>query len=101
MSNYNPYNGGRAAFARGKPQKPTNDKNFMEHYGSLVPKEGSLAGMGNAIRAAKQEAMTEWKSGWLDAQAEAEKPVAKKKAKKKVTKKKTSKKKVSKKTSKK
>jgi hypothetical protein len=107
MSNYNPFSGGKAAFARGSRPNPTDDKRFMEYFSSLsMPSgEGSeLHGAGRALRKAKQSAMLEFKKGWLEAQAEAEKlaePVAKKKTKKKTTKKKTSKKKVSKKKSKK
>ena len=101
MSNYNPYEGGKAAFARGSRPNPTDDKKFMEYYSSLSAPSGEgseLQGTGRTLREAKQAAMLEFKKGWLEAKAEAEKP-AKPVAKKKTTKKKTSKKKVSKKKS--
>lgn len=109
MSNYNPSAGGKLAFARGKKQKPTDDKKFMEYYSNLGLQNDGLGGeqmlgAGRAVRQAKQDAMLEWKKGWLEAKAEAEKPeepIAKKKTKKKTSKKKVSKKKVSKKKSKK
>ena len=93
MSNYNPYEGGKAAFARGSRPNPTDDKKFMEYYSSLSAPSGEgseLQGTGRALREAKQAAMLEFKKGWLEAKAEAEKPaepVAKKKTKKKTSKK--------------
>ena len=103
MSNYNPYEGGKAAFARGSRPNPTDDKKFMEYYSNLSAPSGEgseLQGTGRALREAKQEAMLEFKKGWVEAKVDAEKP-EEPVAKKKTTKKKTSKKKVSKKKSKK
>lgn len=104
MKNYNPYDGGKAAFDGDLPQKPTDNKTFMQYYASLEVSSGEgeeMLGKGRALRELKQEAILEWKKGWLEAKSEAEKPkpVAKKKTKKKATKKKVAKKKVSKKKS--